>query len=80
LGLGQSHCGKDTQFGTGPFALWEEHSVWDWASHSVGKTLGLELDWSLCGKNTGSVCLRMSLGKILRPKKEQVRRLEKTAK
>jgi hypothetical protein len=24
LGLGQSHCGKNTQFGIGPVTLWEE--------------------------------------------------------
>ena len=33
LGLGQSHFGNNTRFGTGLVTLWEEHSVLDWASH-----------------------------------------------
>jgi hypothetical protein len=36
--LGQSHCGKNTRFETGPVKFWEEHSVWDWVSHFVGST------------------------------------------
>ena len=54
LELDQSHCGKNTQFGTGPFTLWEEYLVWDWVVHTVGRTLGLGLvqshsvwDWAV---------------------------------
>jgi hypothetical protein len=34
LGLGQSHCGKNTRFGTGTVTLWEEYFVWDWSSYT----------------------------------------------
>jgi len=27
MGLGQSHCGNNTWFGTGPVMLWEEHRL-----------------------------------------------------
>ena len=72
LRLGQSNFEKNTQFGNGPVTLWEEHSVWNGTSHTVGKTLGLGLGRSFCGKNTSWVCLRIRLGKTLGPKKEQV--------